>query len=243
MNGEYDTQQNHYKNKGHTDNKGDKVTTTTNKFETLVDLTDDKQDGAEKNVERSTSASNIKGEDTTKQWVEATFGKSHNATKITNSRSEDNINQNSKYIDDEVTHNTDNMGKQNIQEKDIIQENQQNTEDNLHIIKKVHADSDSPQVVFTPQKSPDNPTIQGNQDPANSTETTTLVVADTHQGNQDNNIETQSKDREIDRIEENSSQKGAENQNIITDTIERQQHGEHNMRSILEMMMNWRTVW
>ncbi|KAG5576250.1 hypothetical protein H5410_056384 [Solanum commersonii] len=66
---EYDTQQNHYKNKGHTDNKGVKVTTITNKFGTLVDLTDDKQDGAEKNVERSTSARNIKGEDRTKQWL------------------------------------------------------------------------------------------------------------------------------------------------------------------------------
>ncbi|WMV06919.1 hypothetical protein MTR67_000304 [Solanum verrucosum] len=236
---EYDTQQNHNnKNKDHKDNKGDKGTAITNKFETLVHLTDDEQDGAEKNAERSTSDSNLKGEDKTKQWVEATFGKSHTATKIANSQSEDNNNQNSKNIEDEVTQNTDNMGKQKIQEEDIIQENQQNTEetivseatkDDLHIIEKVPADSGSPQVVLTPQKSPNNsyPATQGNQDPANSTETATSVVADTHQGNQDNSIETQSKDREIDRIEENSSQIGAENQNIITNKTESQPQGEH----------------
>ncbi|KAH0717566.1 hypothetical protein KY290_014156 [Solanum tuberosum] len=192
---EYDTQQNHNnKNKDHKDNKGDKGTAITNKYGTLVHLTDDEQDGAEKNAERSTSDSNLKGEDKTKQWVEATFGKSHNAAKIANSQSEDNNNQSSKNIEDEVL-----------------------------------ADSGSPQVVLTPQKSPNNsyPATQGNQDPANSTETATSVVADTHQGNQDNSIETQSKDREIDRIEENSSQIGAENQNIITNKTESQPQGEH----------------
>lgn len=41
----------------HKDNTGDKMMTTTNKFETLMDLTDDKHDGVEKSVENPISES------------------------------------------------------------------------------------------------------------------------------------------------------------------------------------------
>lgn len=47
------------------DRKGDKATTTTNKFDTLIDLIEEKQNEGEKTV----------GNESTKQWVEALFKK------------------------------------------------------------------------------------------------------------------------------------------------------------------------
>lgn len=153
----HDIQQNYNNNnKGHKDNRGDKAMTTANKFKTLLDLTDNNQDATENSVENLTSDSKKKGGDMTKQWVKATFGKTHDTSKITNNQSEEETKKNNKNIEDATIRNNENKDREKLQITYISQKKQQNsqetttsqdTQNNLHM----PADSENLQALFTPK--------------------------------------------------------------------------------------------
>lgn len=122
------------------ENKQDKVTNT-NKFDTLVDLTEEEQGEMEKNMGQQTIDDKLKGKElANKPWVEATLDKTQDesqkkkirqnkdATNITNGQNEGNSNRKTNHNDTQSKQDAD---KQDIQEQVIIQRKTQKPEESI----------------------------------------------------------------------------------------------------------------